>query len=72
MTKPSPMPAVAQSLIPMKDAAGALARGLDAWNASQLRDAIRSAEFFIDQAKQAIDQNNAPAASPSEQERGAV
>ncbi|SDH42118.1 MULTISPECIES: hypothetical protein [unclassified Duganella] len=52
---PQPMPAVARALIPLKDASTAIQRGLEAWNSSQLQDAIRSAEFFIAKAKLALD-----------------
>lgn len=52
---PPPMPAVARALIPLKDASTAIQRGLEAWNPSQLQDAIRSAEFFIDRAKHALE-----------------
>lgn len=55
---PTPMPAVARALVPMKDAAEAIQRGLAAWNASQLTDAIRSAEFFLDKAKRALSDEN--------------
>jgi hypothetical protein len=58
--RPQPMLAVARALIPLKDASEAIARGLEAWNQSQLRDAIRSTEFFIAQAKEALEQAGAP------------
>lgn len=56
------MPAVARALIPMEDASAAILRGLEAWNASQLRDAIQSAEYFIDLAKKSLEQNDRPTA----------
>lgn len=62
--KPNPMPAVERALIPMRDASAAIARGLEAWNPSQLCDAIRSAEFFLAQARAALDVNPIPMPKP--------
>jgi endonuclease III-like uncharacterized protein len=49
------MPRVAVALLPLRDADAAITRALAAWNESQLQDAIRSAEFFINKAKQALE-----------------
>lgn len=53
-SRPAPMREVAIALIPMRDASDAIQRGLAAWNASQLTDAIRSVEFFLERAKGAL------------------
>jgi hypothetical protein len=66
------MPLVERALIPMKDASEAIARALEAWNVSQLGDAIRSAAFFIGQAKKAISQGAAPDQLESDGEGGAA
>jgi hypothetical protein len=54
------MPSVARALIPMEDASAAIQRGLDAWNPSQLQDAIQSAEYFIGLAKKSLHENDQP------------
>lgn len=63
---PPPVPAVARALIPMKDASAAIQRGLEAWNESQLRDAIQSAEYFIELAKKSLGQNDIQPAEQAE------
>jgi len=47
-----PMPEVRGAIIPLEDAVKALER--PAWNKNQMEDKIRSAEFFIDKAKEAL------------------
>jgi hypothetical protein len=54
----------------MKDAGAAVARGLEAWNVTQLEDAIRSAEFFIGKAKGIMDQSGDPVQKFSAREGG--
>jgi len=46
------MPEVRGAIIPLEDAVKALER--PAWNKNQMEDKIRSAEFFIDKAKEAL------------------
>lgn len=52
---PPPMPQVRDAQFSMRDAKAAIDRALDAWNPTQMQDAIRSAEFFIAHAKQALE-----------------
>lgn len=50
---PPPMPQVRDALIHIADAKLALERNV--WSVTQLRDVIRSAEYFIELAKNSID-----------------
>jgi len=59
---PPPMPGVAQARLPMSEAKNAAERGAEAWNRSQLEDAIRSVEFFIEKAKAALAAQDRPTA----------
>jgi len=49
ITNPPPTPAIGVALVYLADAKLALSREI--WNAFQLEDAIRSADFFISKAK---------------------
>lgn len=51
---PPPMPMVSAAHAYLPDAIHALRRGLDAWNPTQLKDALRSAEHFLQAAKNAL------------------
>jgi hypothetical protein len=51
---PQPMPQVRDALLSITGARKALERGELAWNATQLEDAIRSAEFFIKAARDSM------------------
>jgi hypothetical protein len=44
------MPDIAPALLSVKDCQGALARAETSWNRSQLEDALRSAQHFLDAA----------------------
>jgi hypothetical protein len=52
---PTPMPDVQKALLYVPDAEAALLRAKCAWNATQMRDALRSARFFIDKAEEQFD-----------------
>lgn len=54
MTNPPPMPSIRESRIYLPDAIEALGRAQASWNATQLRDALASAKFFIECAEAAI------------------
>lgn len=47
----TPMPQIRSALLSVMDAHAATNRALAAWNAEQLRDAIRSARHFLDVAE---------------------
>lgn len=53
---PPPMPQIRNALLAMHDAHAATKRGLEAWNPSQLRDAIESARRFIALAADRLDE----------------
>lgn len=48
---PPPTPEVAKAKVHVNDLISSVSRISDAWNKSQLDDAIRSAEFFIGKMK---------------------
>ena len=48
---PPAMPDIREALLDVKEATKALQRGEDAWNKTQLEDALNSAEFFIKKAR---------------------
>lgn len=52
---PTPMPEIVLALQHVADARGALDRASKSSNASQLRDALRSASDFLQSAKQSFD-----------------
>lgn len=52
---PAPMPQVRDAMLYLPDAAAALERGQHAWNHTQMRDAILSAEYFLQAARNALD-----------------
>lgn len=64
LSHPSPpqMPNVARAALYLPDAMRALERAQQAWNATQLRDALRSAEHFIATASKALDEGKPTAA----------
>lgn len=49
------MPQIRSALMAMQDAHAATKRGIEAWNPSQLRDAIESARRFIALAADRLD-----------------
>ena len=57
---PPPMPQIQEALLSMADAHAATARGVAAWNASQLRDAIASARRFLDLTEKRLDHVGEP------------
>lgn len=67
---PPPMPKVRAAVVYLPDAIRALERGLEAWNATQLRDAIRSAQHFLDAASVAMEVERAAAQEAAEQKDG--
>ena len=56
LKQPPPMPCVKDSHRFLSDARDALNRGLRGWNIVQVKDAIHSARFFIDQAESTLNQ----------------
>lgn len=54
---PEPMPQAQGALLCITEARKALERGEQAWNTSQIEDAIRSAEFFIKAARDSMTSN---------------
>ncbi|MDK6078962.1 hypothetical protein [Massilia varians] len=52
--KIQPMPDVRRAVVYVPDAISALERAKEAWNKTQLLDAIRSAEHFLAAAKDAL------------------
>lgn len=54
MPNPPPTPHIRAARVHLPDATQALTRAGEAWNTTQLRDALASAKFFIESAEAAI------------------
>ena len=60
---PPPMPHIRPALLYVKDALLAVGRAGDAWNETQLREAIASARYYIDKIESALNERAMKTAS---------
>lgn len=59
LADPPPMPRIGPARVHIQDALAAMTRADAAWNETQLRDAIRSARYFLDKMESALDESGA-------------